>query len=238
MALKEDLDCLYQLQRCDSELARAAQELTTLDNGSQAAQQAREAQQDFEKAVQRLQETEGSLTDKELELEGTESEQAEKWQRAYGGTISDPKELSALERKIQELDRHKNALEEEILGRYDEIEQLRAQRDQAEEYAQEAATRAKRLRLQYQERTRQLEQATENLRRQREEFVPPLPASLYEQYEKMRERNNGIAVAALESGACGFCHTKAPSEYTHELRNPTRLVRCESCGRILVLVEE
>lgn len=238
MALKEDLDRLYQLQTCDSEAARAAAELAALDNGSHAAEQAGQAQQAFEEAAQCLQATEGSLTDKELELEGTEGEQEKKWQRAYGGTVSDPKELSALERKIQELDRRKNALEEEILGRYDEIEQLRAQRDQAEEAAQEAASRAKRLRLQYQDRTRQLQQAIEKLRQQRQELAPHLPDLLYEQYEKLRQHNNGVAVAALEKGACGFCHTKAPSEYMHELRHPLRLVRCESCGRILVLVEE
>jgi uncharacterized protein len=237
MALKEDLALLYDLQHADSALERLAQELSTLDDGGRAARRAQDAAAALQTAADQLRHSEGELKDRELSLESTEAERKQKWQRAYGGTVSDSKELSALERKIEELDRRKGKLEEEILALYDTVERLRAEHVAAGQRTEETALRAKRARGHFLRRTKEIHAEQAALTQRRPELVAQLPEPLYRQYEKSRVAQEGVAVAGLVAGACEFCHTRTPNEYLAELRRGLRMIHCESCGRILVLTE-
>jgi predicted nucleic acid-binding Zn-ribbon protein len=235
MPLKEDLALLYELQRIDSQLERLEKELTTLDDGARAARRAQEHEAALQTASEQLRQAEGGLKDRELALESAEAERKQKWQRAYGGTVGDIKELSALERKIEELDRRKGRLEEEILALYDTVERLRAERNQAEQRATEGAARAKRARAHFVHRTKEIHQEQAALTQRRGELAARAPAALYQQYEKMRAAQEGVAIAGVVEGACEFCRTRVPSEYEAELRRGLRIIHCESCGRILAL---
>lgn len=237
MALKEDLALLYQLQRTDTQLGHLAQELVALDDGSRAARRAQEHQAASQAAAAGLKQAEGDVKDRELALESVEAERKQKWQRAYGGTVSDTKELSALERKIEELNRRKGKLEEETLTLYDTVERLRAERQEAEQRASEGALRARRVRAHCVHRTKEIHEEQATLTRQRDQQAQQVPESLYKQYEQRRATQEGVAVAALVEGTCEFCHTRTPNEYVAELRRGLRVIHCESCGRILALGE-
>ncbi len=235
MALKEDVALLYELQRADTQLLRLEQELGSLDDGTRAARRAQEQAAALAEIGEQLRKLETDLKDRELALESTEAERKQKWQRAYGGTVSDTKELSALERKIEELDRRKGRLEEEILALYETVERLRAERDQAEQRATEAAARAKRARAHFVHRTKEIHQEQATLTARRAELAGQAPAALYQEYEKRRATQEGVAVAGVVGGTCEFCRTRVPSEYEAVIRRGQRLVHCESCSRILAL---
>lgn len=235
MGLKEDLADLYALQRADSDLEALARELAALENGSRAAKRAEDLEAARQAAEARLKESEARLRDRELALESAEAERKQKWQRAYGGTVADPKELAALERKIEELDRRKGLLEEEILELYDTVERLRKEQAEAQRRAEEGALRAKQARAHYLRRSKEICAEREALQRRREELIGRLPPELLQEYQKLGEKREGVAVAAIVEGTCDFCRTRTPNEYILELQKPERLVHCESCGRILVL---
>ncbi len=235
MALKEDLALLYELQRVDTQLVRLAQELATLDDGTRAARRADQYAAAAQAAAAQLKQVEGEVKDRELALESTEAERKQKWQRAYGGTVSDTKELSALERKVEELDRRKGKLEEEILALYDTVESLRTGSAEAEQRVQEGARRAKRARAHFLHRTKEIHEEQGALTGRRGELAEEVPAALYKEYEQRRATQEGVAVAALVDGVCEFCHTRTPNEYVVALRRGLRIMHCESCGRILVL---
>ena len=237
MALKEDLALLYELQRTDSSLARLEQELATLEDGSRAARRAEQYLAASAAARETLHQSEGQLKDRELALETTEAERKQKWQRAYGGTVGDSKELSALERKIEELDRRKGKLEEEILALYDTVETARTEATEGEQKATEGAARAKRARAHFVRRTKEIHEEQAALTKRRAELAEQVPAPLYAQYEKARPAQEGVAVAAIVEGSCEFCRTRTPNEYMADLRRGLRMMHCESCGRILVLGE-
>jgi predicted nucleic acid-binding Zn-ribbon protein len=234
MALKDDLARLYQLQLVDSSLARVEAELAGLDDGSRAARRAHAAQAATEEAVRQLREAEAHLKDRELALASAEAERQAKSQRAFGGTVTDGKELTALERKLEELDRRKGTLEEEVLGLYEAADQLRQAETEARKHAHELVQRAKQLRAEYQTRHQELEAEQAKFAAQRAELAAPLPAPLLEQYDRLRANNQGVGIAAIVSGACDFCHTRTPNEALALARHGTQLVRCESCAAILV----
>lgn len=45
---------------------------------------------------------------------------------------------------------------------------------------------------------------------------------------------NGLAVVSTDRDACGGCFSIIPPQVHIELRQKTRLIHCENCGRILV----
>ncbi|HEY3396791.1 MAG TPA: hypothetical protein VGM19_03940 [Armatimonadota bacterium] len=234
MALKEDLVRLYQLQCADSELARQEQELAALDNGAKAVRRAHEAEAALKAAEQAVHEAQGKLKDRELAVESTEADRAAKSKRAYGGTVSDSKELAALERKVDELARRKAKLEEEVLALYETVEQARKARAEAQQRAEEYVKRAKRARAYFHHRTKELQEQTEALRQQRPALAAQVPPALLKEYEDLRTHHEGVAVAAIVESACAFCRTRTPNEGLYEATKGLRMVHCEACGRILV----
>jgi len=63
-----------------------------------------------------------------------------------------------------------------------------------------------------------------------------VPPQLLSEYERLRARLGGVAVARLVGGACSGCHlTLSASELDHiRHRGPGEVIHCEQCGRILV----
>jgi len=54
-------------------------------------------------------------------------------------------------------------------------------------------------------------------------------------YRKIRQNmRNGLAVVTTDRDACGGCFSIIPPQVHIELKQRTRLIHCENCGRILV----
>lgn len=54
-------------------------------------------------------------------------------------------------------------------------------------------------------------------------------------YRKVRQNmRNGLAVVTTDRDACGGCFSLIPPQVHIELKQRTRLITCENCGRILV----
>ncbi len=58
---------------------------------------------------------------------------------------------------------------------------------------------------------------------------------LITKYTKVRANvKNGLAVAAIDRGACGGCHSKIPPQKQLDIATRKKIVFCEHCGRIIV----
>lgn len=53
-------------------------------------------------------------------------------------------------------------------------------------------------------------------------------------YDRIRKGRSGLAVVRLVKGACGGCFQEIPPQRVSEVRRNSRVIVCESCGRILV----
>jgi len=71
------------------------------------------------------------------------------------------------------------------------------------------------------------------LKNTREQIVKDIDGKMLEQYEYLRGRKNGIAVAKLEDGSCTACHMQVPVGLISSVRRSEQLVACAACGRIL-----
>lgn len=53
-------------------------------------------------------------------------------------------------------------------------------------------------------------------------------------YDRIRKGRSGLAVVRIVKGACGGCFQEIPPQRASEVRKNSRVIPCESCGRILV----
>ncbi|MEW6738042.1 MAG: C4-type zinc ribbon domain-containing protein [Acidobacteriota bacterium] len=67
----------------------------------------------------------------------------------------------------------------------------------------------------------------------REKMINSLSESLVWNYERIRSRNGGIAMAVVISNCCQKCHLMVRYQVLKKVRKAEQITVCENCGRIL-----
>jgi len=85
-------------------------------------------------------------------------------------------------------------------------------------------------------REQELDEATAAERAARDEIAGSLDASLVSEYERRRERGNGVGAARLSGMTCQGCHLSIPATEVDRIRKQRdgALAFCDNCGCILV----
>ncbi|MFW5869083.1 MAG: zinc ribbon domain-containing protein [Armatimonadota bacterium] len=231
----EDFQRLLELQHADSEIAKRRTIMAEVDDGSSMAEQIARDEEQLAELEEQLRQKQSRRRKLELDLEGIEEERQEKHDRAYGGTVSDPKELTALEQKIDELDRNAGRHEDMILELLEEIDQLEGRVKAQREKVEAGQAEYERTVQNYEETTGTARAEIDELTQRREELAEQLPPQLLSPYERLREREDGIAVAALIDGTCAECNMAIPRARTPMVERGASVGKCEHCRRILVM---
>ena len=83
------------------------------------------------------------------------------------------------------------------------------------------------------ERTADDQRQLEKIRADRAALVAQIKPALYTQYERIRKKWNGHAVAEVHEGRCAACFITLRPQHYQDLRRGDQILTCESCGRIL-----
>lgn len=231
--MKEQLARLYQLQLIDSDLAQHKAWIADLDDGTRVGQKLAAAQAELAHNQKRLHDLEAANRNKELELKSADEERQTKSKRAYGGSVVDPKELGALERKIEELKRKSDHLEDDLLGLMEQIETLREEVARQERVVASGTKVYEQTRADYEAARKKLEGKMKQLLDKRRELVPQIDAALLKEYETLRAKLEGVAVSGVDGNMCKTCKTSLPQSTLTQLKMGKTVVKCQNCRRIL-----
>lgn len=224
---------LYRLQEIDTtwdKIRRRIFQLQKLSGGSAELLHTREQTQVAELELKRIRneqreaETESALLSNRIK----ESESL-----LMGGQVRNPKELEALQSNVESMRRHKGALDDrsvEAMVKADEAARRLAEQTAALE-SRESEWQTRQQAIDEELRKRKKEYVY--LKNLREESIKSIDGKLLEQYEYLRGRKNGIAVAKLENDSCAACHMQVPVGVIGNARHGDGLVSCTACGRIL-----
>ena len=220
-------DCDDTLARLNGELAEAREELA--DSSALGAARAATAGADERCATldreQRRLEGEIDALSAKIEHEDT---------RLYDGSARLPKELTGIQQEIESLKARRSRLEDaeiEVLETLDAEEEERAQAHAALEREQ-GASREKEERLSAAIAATEREAAA--MASERREHLARLTAALVAQYEDLRRRKGGVAVAHVRGGACTGCRVSVPPSARKRGLDPEAPAFCPNCERILV----
>lgn len=172
----------------------------------------------------------------EGEIELLEQKIGREEQRMFAGSVSNPKELSALQAEVESLKRKKSGLEDQLLEVMEAREsssatvaRITGERDQSSAESTELTGTVEVL-------IADIDAQLAKHSSQRDQVAAEIPADLLSLYEKIRAQKHGVGAAALEQGTCQGCHTKLPQKEIERMRAEGGLQRCDNCRRILVIV--
>ncbi|MBI4766631.1 MAG: hypothetical protein HY787_18865 [Deltaproteobacteria bacterium] len=75
------------------------------------------------------------------------------------------------------------------------------------------------------------------IQQKREGLISRIDSSLLKQYEFLKDRLKGVAVAEAKEATCLSCHMQIPPQMYNELHRKDKIIPCPSCLRILYLAE-
>lgn len=171
----------------------------------------------------------------EDEIASIEEKIASADRQLYGGS-SDVKELQVLQEEIGALRRRISGLEDQELELMEQVEPIDQRLTALAERKADLDRQAVALTAAIAEAEAAIDRERADVRARRDALVADIDAGALQEYDTVRSRLGGIAVARLEHGSCGACHMKLSAvEHDRILHlSPDEPVRCEDCGRFLV----
>lgn len=173
----------------------------------------------------------------EDEITGLRERSAQADAALYSGTVTNPRELQALQEEIASLARRIGDLEDKEL-------EILVDREPVDEAAgavaseQESLTaRAEALAVRITAAEAEIDVELEQVLASRSAAVDGVPAELLAEYEDLRSANGGVGVARLEHGTtCGGCHLQLSAMERDRIKGlpEDARIHCEECGRLLV----
>jgi predicted nucleic acid-binding Zn-ribbon protein len=153
----------------------------------------------------------------------------------YSGTIGNPRELQSLQDEIASLKRRISQLEDQELEVMEQIEPLDRQLAGLASSRVSLDERGGTLRAQIAEEEVAIGADLDRTRAERDGLVGGIDTDLLREYDELRKRAGGIAIARLVSGHCGGCHLSLSAVEIDRIKKlpPEAPAHCEECGRLL-----
>jgi predicted nucleic acid-binding Zn-ribbon protein len=145
-------------------------------------------------------------------------------------------EYQAMQKEIEFAQKEVKALEDTILERMLEADELTAalKRAESELAAEQKAVESERRALASE--LSELKATVERLMKERAALVASLDSKTFAVFDLVSKRRGGIAMAQARDGICTICHVRLrPQVFNTVLRNE-EILQCDSCGRILYYV--
>jgi predicted nucleic acid-binding Zn-ribbon protein len=229
-----DIAKLYDLQKVDTlseRIRRRLAQLRPLLAESDELKEQRNLVASLEASQQKSQTTQ---RDAELEAQSLTNRIKATDERLMSGQVRNPKELASLQENIAALRRQREAVENTGMEALLEVEELTGTLAEARARLQEVESRWQVTQAELLQEEAKLKKAFAQCKRQREQLVAALPATLLTQYNDLRQRKAGIALATIDRNLCTACHVAVPTGVISAARNQSgNFAFCPSCGRIL-----
>jgi predicted nucleic acid-binding Zn-ribbon protein len=224
---------LYRLQLIDSRMDEVRTRLDEIRQTLENDQDMRQAKKQVAETEAKLKLVQGASKQAETEVDKQKIKIEQSESNLYSGNVKNPKELQDLQNEVAALKRHLVTLEDRQLEAMLEEET----NEQANQAALDKLEQVK-ARLADQNQTLTVEQAElikdlERLDAERGAALSPLDPSLLTVYNGLRRQKRGLAVAAVNDGACAACGTTLTPAQLQSAHSTIQINNCPTCGRIL-----
>jgi uncharacterized protein len=139
----------------------------------------------------------------------------------------------------------RNKVEEEAISALENVERLQSEVKELTSQVEVESARLQEMRTQIGDRIDALQEEIDALRPVREESAAAVPAKARDTFERMAERYDGEALAAIskpdrrrEEYVCTSCNMDLAADVYNKLHVRDELVFCPSCRRILFIPDD
>lgn len=224
---------LFQLQELDIDIEHREQALALKNNQLGKREVLDNARKNLASEQQRLEELKRRHRDAEGEVDDLLEKIASIEKQLYGGKISNPKELSALQHEANTMKAMNEQLENKTLEIIDELETTEKKVASLTEDYQKLEKDWQHEQHQLADEIAGLEKKLTDLKQTRQQLTDQLEPAIVNLYDKIRQQKKQ-AVAKVEQGICHACRISLSASVLQKARSG-QPVQCGTCGRILFI---
>ena len=235
--MRETLTALYALQQQDSAIDILKKQYAQLDSGKTEQSAHAAAQAARKEADATLHAARAAVADTELEQKTVEEKRVGYETKLYSGTVSNPKELQAMQDEVDMLARNRDRLGEKLKSLLEELEECRARHVEAGKVLKETDAASKEKKSAHKLTSESIVSQARLLVAQRHAAAEQIQPALLARYEVLRRNMGGLAVVPVEdSNSCGGCKMGLSFSTVKRLQLGNDVETCDNCGRILVML--
>jgi predicted nucleic acid-binding Zn-ribbon protein len=230
--MNADLERLLTLQRLDSAIHDAEKRLADEPSRLQAIETRLEAaRQQVTAAKARLADNQAAR--REIEKDAAMHQGRLSKFREQAMAVKTNQEYHAIQHEIAFAQDHIKALEDRILEKMVETDDLTAASKQADVALATTNKEAESERRAIAAEHDQLRASVEQLKSERQSIVTSVPRDIFAMFELVSRRRGGLAVAEARDGICSICHVRIRPQVFNNVRRNDSIIQCDSCQRIL-----
>ena len=224
---------LLRLQQVDSRIDHVEAELGRLEAELGNNELAAAAQLALRTAEDDQKEAEAGRRQAETQASAVRAKLQHAEASLYGGTVRNPKELQDLQAEVASLKKHLVTLDAAEIAWMERLEAADASCRAASTKLESVLLNLEAQHGDLRQRQSELVRAKESLLSERGATADAVKTGWRSIYDGLRQTRRGVAVAAVEDGACAACGTALTAALQQNVRHALELIHCPSCGRIL-----
>ena len=227
-----DFDRISRLQSVDQRIAELQQEVAALPK------HIAQIERTLDSHIRRLEADRAALSANQKERRRLEDEvkvQEQKISKLKDQSLlaKTNEQYRAFQHEIEYCEKEIRKSEDRILDLMGESETLDVNVKRAEAALTAEKRQVESEKADTRERTAADQKELDQLSGERKELVGGLDRAAYAEYERIRKKWHGSALAEATEGRCSACHIALRPQFFQELKKRDQLMFCESCGRIL-----
>lgn len=161
-----------------------------------------------------------------------EKEKVKKWE-ARLAELKNNRDYQALSREIEAARKANLGIEDEILRKMQEIEDLKTRINQLEDSLTDSEKELSAEKQVLEDKLRSMNAGIEQETGIRAQAVSKVDSGLYRQYQMIRNRRDGVAVVSVLDEHCQGCHMGIPPQLYIIVLRGEQIETCPYCHRII-----
>lgn len=226
---------LLDLQKIDSQIDKIKNELDSLPVRKEIAwllDQLNKDKNNFKTLEAELKNLELAQDKAEGELSLLEEKIAKESEKMYSGKVTNPKELAGIQTELKQLSEKKEMMENVVLEKMEKTAGVSKDKIDLEDRISKTDKELNILEDKHENESANIDKKIKELEISRNSQAEKIDKDLLEEYEDLREKSQGIAIAELTDGVCQACHVELPAVEVDKMR-PEEKNYCPFCGRML-----
>jgi predicted nucleic acid-binding Zn-ribbon protein len=147
--------------------------------------------------------------------------------------IKNNKEYRALVREIEDTEKENATREDKVLSCLEEQETLSEELEEKEDALVAMGKTIEGDRKVIEKEVRRMESEVLEIGENKKKLINDIDHDLLAQYNRIRNRSGGVAVALVNNATCSQCHMSVPPQMYNELQKQDALQHCPNCQRII-----
>ena len=235
--MKDTIICLIQLQDYDS---RIQEIITEQKEGPLKIQKLNDELDAMRKRFQEQKERLESLNRDRSRIEQDIQDMENRIEKSDMklSHIKSNKEYQAALKEIDDLNRLKYEMEDNVLQIMEEIEELEKIYEKHKDEQEELEQKVKLDKDRISRELDAMEKEYRDLEKERVNFAQTLDQELLKKYCFIKERKGGKAIGPVIGGVCQSCHMEIPQQTYNELIRGRSLLSCTNCDRLIYWGED